>query len=122
MRLVDCLRGRRRRLDVSGLRALDLRVKAAERVARDQQTRLQTIVDQAPMSVLLADCDGRYVVANRASAEQIGRPVEEIVGHVPAELYEPSIALKIERDTRRIREGAGPTTFEVTRTDARASP
>jgi len=89
---------------------------------RDQRTRMQTIVDQAPMSVLLADCDGRYVVANRASAEQIGLPVEEIVGHLPAELYEPAVAAEIDRDTRRILAGAGPTTFEVTRANARGSP
>ncbi len=97
-------------------------MKAAECATRDQQMQMQTIVDQAPMSVLLADLDGRYVVANRASAEQIGRPVEEIVGHVPAELYEPAVAVEIERATRRICDGAGPMTFEVTRTNARASP
>jgi diguanylate cyclase (GGDEF)-like protein/PAS domain S-box-containing protein len=121
MRFVEYLRGRRRG-DVSELRALELRVTTAERAMRDEHTRMQSILDHTAMSVLLADCDGRYVVANRESAEQIGRPVEEILGHVPAELYEPSIAARIERDTRRICAGAGPMTFEVTRAHPHESP
>jgi len=76
---------------------------------------MQSVLDHAPMSVLVADRDGRYVVANRVAAEQIGRPVEEILGRLAADLYEPSIASDIERDARRILAGGDAMTFEVNR-------
>jgi len=95
---------------------------AAERLMGDYRLWMQSVLDHAPMSVLLADRDGRYVVANRASAEQIGRPVEEILGHVPADLFEPSIASEIERAQRRILDGGDPMTVEVTRAHPQRSP
>jgi diguanylate cyclase (GGDEF)-like protein/PAS domain S-box-containing protein len=106
---------RRRDPDTSALREAERRLTAAERSMGDYRMWMQSVLDHAPMSVLVADRDGRYVVANRVSAEQIGRPVEEILGHLAADLYEPSIASDIERDTRRILAGGDAMTFEVTR-------
>ncbi|MGO9903274.1 MAG: PAS domain S-box protein, partial [Solirubrobacteraceae bacterium] len=101
-------------LDITDVRDVEQRLQAVERTMRDSQTRTQALLDHLPMSILLSDRDGPYVVANRVSADQLGRPIEEIVGRTPAELYEPGTASKIEQEERRVREGAGPVTFEVT--------
>jgi diguanylate cyclase (GGDEF)-like protein/PAS domain S-box-containing protein len=113
MRVVEFLR--RHRPDISAVREAERRLSAAERSMGEYRMWMQSVLDHAPMSVLVADRAGRYVVANRVSAEQIGRPVEEIVGRLAADLYEPSIASDIERDTRRILAGGDAMTFEVTR-------
>jgi diguanylate cyclase (GGDEF)-like protein/PAS domain S-box-containing protein len=120
MRIVGFLRRRRR--DASGLREPERRSTATERSIADYKARMQSILDHAPMSVLLADGDGRYVVANRASAEQIGRPVEEILGRAPAELYQPAVASEIERDYARILAGGDPMTLELSRAHPHGSP
>jgi diguanylate cyclase (GGDEF)-like protein/PAS domain S-box-containing protein len=102
------------KLDITDVRDVEQRLEAVERTMRDSQTRMQALLDHAPMSILLSDGDGRYVVANGVSADQVGRPVEEILGRTPAELYEPAMASRIEQEERPVREGAGPVTFEMT--------
>jgi diguanylate cyclase (GGDEF)-like protein/PAS domain S-box-containing protein len=112
----------RHEVDVSAVREAERRLTATEHSALDYRMWMESILNHAPMSVLLADRDGRYLVANRASVEQIGRPAEEILGGAPADLYESSIASEIERDHRRILQGGDPMTFEATRAHPGRSP
>ncbi|MGO9794383.1 MAG: PAS domain S-box protein, partial [Solirubrobacteraceae bacterium] len=100
-------------LDITDLRDAERRLQATECTMRESQTRMQALLDHAPMSVLLSDRDGRYVVVNRLSADQIGRPVEDILGRTPADLYERVRGAEIEESERQVREGGVPITFET---------
>ncbi|MGA2928594.1 MAG: PAS domain S-box protein, partial [Solirubrobacteraceae bacterium] len=100
-------------LDITDLRDAERRLQAAESTTRESQTRMQALLDHAPMSVLLSDSEGRYVVVNRVSADHLGRPAEEILGRTPADLYEPAMAAEITESERQVREGGVPITFEM---------
>jgi diguanylate cyclase (GGDEF)-like protein/PAS domain S-box-containing protein len=90
------------------------RLAATEQAMRDGNARMQALLDHAAISILVSDREGRYVVANQVSAEHLDRPVEEILGRGPAELYEPAVAAAVLSDDARVRDGSGPITFQAT--------
>lgn len=87
-------------LIVIGLRAL-LRADAAraavdaELAANRQQAR--DLLDRAPMGISAKDLDGCYIVANRAAAEFIGAPADDVIGLTDADLQPGDVAARIRR-------------------------
>ncbi|NVN92941.1 MAG: PAS domain-containing protein [Desulfuromonadales bacterium] len=62
-------------------------------LARAEENRrlLDTVVSGTPDSVFVKDTQGRYLLANAATAEFIGKPANEIIGHDDSALFpEPS--------------------------------
>jgi two-component system, cell cycle sensor histidine kinase and response regulator CckA len=66
--------------------------KRAERAARDTSRLLSTIVETATDLIFAKDLDGRYIVANGATARLIGRPAADIIGRTDAELFPAAAA------------------------------
>ncbi|HEY3664009.1 MAG TPA: PAS domain S-box protein [Chthoniobacterales bacterium] len=51
-----------------------------------QQRQLQTVTDHAPVGIALYDRDRRYIFANPAYAEMMGKRLSEIIGHSAPEV------------------------------------
>jgi PAS domain S-box-containing protein len=93
-------------------------LKDAERVARESESRLQALLDHAPLPMRLRDLDGRYVVINRSCAELIGSTVGEALCRDPQAPYPLHIPNYFDEQERLVREGEGASTIEVTGLDA----
>ncbi|MFO0879051.1 MAG: PAS domain S-box protein [Gemmataceae bacterium] len=66
--------------------------RQAEAQTRQASAMLQAIIDDAEDVIFVKDDQGRYVLANAATARVFGRPVAEVVGRTDAELTEPELA------------------------------
>ncbi|BCX18547.1 MAG: hypothetical protein KatS3mg117_2229 [Geminicoccaceae bacterium] len=111
--------GKRRLLGV--LRDIGAR-KAAERALAEAEERYRTLVEVAPVGILVYG-EGRYRYANRAAAEILGAPdPSALVGVDPFELIdEPYRAAIRERADRVLATGltAPPIEIEMRRLDGR---
>lgn len=55
-------------------------------------TRLEAILDSLPFDVWMKDREGNYLFVNQNTAEEIGKPKEEITGKTDYDLYERQAA------------------------------
>ena len=55
------------------------------RLARDNR-QLRALLDAVPQLLYVKDAEGRYVFVNRAFAELVGRPIENVLGRTLKEL------------------------------------
>jgi diguanylate cyclase (GGDEF)-like protein/PAS domain S-box-containing protein len=67
--------------------------RAAERSARSRRL-LEQVLEATTDLIYVKDLDGRYLLANSATARLIGRPGEELIGRTNAELL-PAVAEEI---------------------------
>ena len=65
--------------------ALQLKLKAQETARNKRNLLLTTVLTNMDAHVYMKDREGRFLYANRAVAELLGRPAEEIVGHLETE-------------------------------------
>lgn len=106
--------------------AAELEAQAAE--LQEQRLQLETangelsrahalfesLLDASPDIIAVKDVDGRYLVANRATAEVVGRPAAEIVGRADADLYPaPVAAALLDADRAVIQTGLVRTLEEL---------
>lgn len=61
--------------------------RRAEEALRVSEARLRQVIDLVPHMIFAKDAEGRFRLANRAMADTLGRPVEEIVGRRLDELH-----------------------------------
>ena len=84
--------------------------RAQENHARALETRIQVLMDRAPVPMYIKDLQGRYVVANRVASEVAGLEPGELIGLTNEAIMTPeSDALSRETDRRILVEGE---TFE----------
>jgi diguanylate cyclase (GGDEF)-like protein/PAS domain S-box-containing protein len=80
------------------LAVLEIRLSAYRRLTRaiDRNEmglrRFRSVFDDSPVGIALADEHGRFVEANAALCELLGRPVRELLGHSSAEFTHPDDA------------------------------
>ncbi|HEY4582402.1 MAG TPA: PAS domain-containing protein [Lysobacter sp.] len=68
---------------------LDIGERRRAEAERDRAaTLLRTFIEAVPGVVYAKDRDGRYVLANRGTAELLGRPPERFIGRTDAELLD----------------------------------
>ena len=60
--------------------------KRDEQELRDRERLLRQIIDLAPLEIFVKDAEGRYLMANQASAEAYGTTVDAIIGKTDKEL------------------------------------
>ncbi|MCC3156617.1 PAS domain S-box protein [Hymenobacter sp. 15J16-1T3B] len=65
----------------------DERQRARARTA-EQSRLVRQVIDSVPHLVYLKDADGRYVLANQATADLFGRTVEDLIGRTIEDLHE----------------------------------
>jgi two-component system cell cycle sensor histidine kinase/response regulator CckA len=67
-------------------------IRVADQALRAQHALVRAVVEGSPDLVLVKDLAGTYVLANDAAARAIGRPVGEIVGATPEQLFPADFA------------------------------
>ena len=82
-----------------------------EQVEADERL-LRQLVDETPDLVFVKDRDGRYVLANPASAMVAGHSVDEILGHTDDEVFPPELARNLRAIDRRILATGVPETYD----------
>lgn len=87
--------------------------KRANDLVRQQRDFMQLILDSIPNPVFYKDTEGRYTGCNKAFAEYIGRPRDEIIGKTPFDISPEQLAkLYHERDLKLF-EIPGVQTYEA---------
>ena len=81
--------------------------KRNEKVLANQRTELQTILDASPSLIFYKDKENRYVRVNRAFADLIGLPKEQIEGRSAFEIF-PDLAEAHGRDELQVVDSAEP--------------
>ena len=74
---------------------------------RESRQRLQGIIDNTEACLYLKDLDGRYLLANAASAEVLGRKPEELVGKTDFELWPGAVADEFVAEDRAVIDSGG---------------
>jgi PAS domain S-box-containing protein len=77
------------------------RGRAEEEVRRSYQL-LSAVAEGTPDAVCVRDTESRYLMVNTAGSRAIGRPVEEVLGRSPTELFAPDVARGLIDDDRRV--------------------
>ena len=95
-------------------------VKREVAVAQRSETLLRAVVEGTTDAVFVKDCDGRYLLANEATASFIGRPVDEVLGRDDRELFPATDAERLMANDRTIMAGDKVVNLEETITSAGA--
>ncbi len=88
------------------------RRKLAEAGLRENDERLQAIVDNAPILVYLKDRDGRYLIVNREFERVYGRDRAQILGRTDYEIAGKKFADAFREHDRRIMALSAPRQVE----------
>ena len=94
------------------------RQRATEALARSE-ARLRQVIDLVPHFIFAKDLDGRFILANQASAEVYGTTVQELIGRSDADFSAtPEEVEKFRRDDREVLESGSKVIEEETITDS----
>lgn len=85
--------------------------RAAEAL-RASEARLAAFMAHAPVGVHIKDVEGRYLMANPEMAKIFRRPVEQVLGLAPSDLFPPEEAAMIDRHHRAVVESGRPIRVE----------
>ena len=86
--------------------------KRAEKALAESNALLRSIIEGTPDPIFLKDTRGRYLLANSAAAEVMGRSADELIGKDNADLMPPDVAERIMSVDRRVIENDEPHTGE----------
>jgi PAS domain S-box-containing protein len=86
--------------------------KNMEIALRESEQRLRAVLDAIPDRVRLKDVHGRYVMINRAAQENLGLPMEQIIGRTVFDVRSPTDAARIHADVRSALAANGPVRRE----------
>jgi two-component system cell cycle sensor histidine kinase/response regulator CckA len=87
-------------------------IRVADQALREQHMLVRAVVEGSPDLVLVKDLTGAYVLANDAAARAIGRPVHEIIGRTPEDLFPAEFAQDVRKADSEVLEQHGPVTRE----------
>ena len=73
---------------------------------------LQAIAESSSDSIYAKDLQGRYIFANRAAGEALGRPAEEMIGKTNQELFGPVAGAEVDRRDALALTGRQPPVLE----------
>jgi PAS domain S-box-containing protein len=62
-------------------------LKVAEEALREKEQRYRTLAESSPDAIFILDRDERMIYGNQTSAQWLSRPVAELVGQRPADLF-----------------------------------
>ncbi|HHP7245347.1 MAG TPA: PAS domain S-box protein, partial [Elainellaceae cyanobacterium] len=91
--------------DITERRRSEAEREQAEHQLRQQQEVLRTVIDTDPSMIFVKDWDGRYLLANKATAEFYGTTVEHILGKRDADIHpHPEITEQFVQENRWVIE------------------
>ncbi|MBT3307337.1 MAG: PAS domain S-box protein, partial [Alphaproteobacteria bacterium] len=82
---------------------IDVRKKAQKALA-ESEGRFRSVIDNAPVAIVLKDKAGRVQLVNRAYEEFFQLSAEDVVGKTATDLYSPEISAWINADDLKILE------------------
>ncbi len=82
--------------------------RLAREELRAERNRFRAMIDQVPDYLFVKDMEGRFVVANRAVAADLGREPDELIGKSDHDLHPSERAEKFRADERRIVRNGEP--------------
>jgi PAS domain S-box-containing protein len=88
--------------NVHGLTRIITDRRNLEAALRDAEAVYRSLVESLPMCVLRKDARGRIQYANTRACEQIGKPVDELIGKTDFDLYPADLARKYMKDDRDV--------------------
>jgi PAS domain S-box-containing protein len=75
---------------------------------------LHAVIESAYDAIYVKDQTGRYLMTNASAADNIGKPMKEVLGRNDATLFPPDAARQIQESDRRVWESGAPLAFEET--------
>lgn len=84
----------------------------SEAELRAVSNRLQNLLEFSPLLITELDCEGRYLMANKAVANLMGRPAGEIVGRHLSELLPPDSARLFLSRIQQVQASQAPLSVE----------
>jgi diguanylate cyclase (GGDEF)-like protein/PAS domain S-box-containing protein len=88
--------------------------REGEQALRSTNALLNGVIEGSSDAIFVKNTAGRYILINRAGAEVLGRPVEEIVGRTAAEVFEPDAAEAIMAADLAVLASGRPSSSEIT--------
>ena len=98
---------------IANVRAL-LRIRQAEQALHASETRLQHILDHAPLLVHVKDWEGRYLLVNRLWEQRFHLGRTEIVGRSVSSVFPPEQAEVLRTNDLKVLQADAPLEFEET--------
>jgi len=77
----------------------------AEEAVREREARIRAIFEISPDKIFIKDRDLRYVSVNPATAEFLGRPVDDIIGKGAPEVFGEELGRKLDALNRLVLAG-----------------
>lgn len=74
----------------------------AETALRELSALSQSLIDSLPLKVFRKDLEGRFVLANQRFCEELGRPLDEVVGKTDFDFFPAELAEKYRADDQRV--------------------
>ncbi len=78
--------------------------KRAEEALQKSEAFYHSLVESLPQNILRKDLDGRFTFANGRFCNEMGRPLNEIVGRTDFDFFPPALAMKYRADDLRVME------------------
>ncbi len=105
---------------VCGQIAAAIKARRDEDALRESEVRLRQVIDVVPHLIFARDEEGRYLLANRASADAYGTTVDRLIGRKHADFARPGDEARRshEDDREVIRSGQAKLILEESMTDA----
>ncbi|MBC8159444.1 MAG: PAS domain S-box protein, partial [Alphaproteobacteria bacterium] len=93
-------------VDVTKQKMVETELRDSEARRRENEARLRTILDNAPIEIYLKDTEGRFVFSNRQNAEWYGVDSVEAIGRATEDYFPPDYAkIAVARDQKVIATG-----------------
>ncbi|MBT6607826.1 MAG: PAS domain S-box protein [Rhodospirillaceae bacterium] len=79
-------------VDIDTQKGLEIELRENEARRRENEARLRTILDNAPIAIYMKDTEGRFVFSNRQNAEWYGVDPVSAIGRTTEDYFEPDYA------------------------------
>lgn len=83
-----------------------------ETALRDSETMLRAIVDHASDAIFIRGFDGRYLFGNQALATLFGCKLEDLIGQIESQYFDPQTTRMQQNEDRQILDTMTPGIFE----------
>jgi PAS domain S-box-containing protein len=81
--------------------------RKAEEALRESEALYHSLVESLPCSVFRKDLEGRFTFANQRFCEQVGRPLDQLLGRTDFDINPSDLAEKYRRDDQKVIETGG---------------
>ena len=77
-------------------------LKQTQQELATQTAFLRNVIESTPDLIVMKDRQGKYLLANHATAEMLAKPIEEVIGHDDRDLFPPEIARTLMETDQRV--------------------